>query len=140
MSLVEPSPLKPGDDLDGLLRVFFRSQMPHPWPAPRQPRFRATPATRPMSPRRSLIRSRWALAASISLLLLGSLLLPGRLTQNTQPGGNSPWPPEAHDILRPEMKMEQKMKEFQKKHNMGPDMKDDGQVNVLDDSDLSSIK
>jgi hypothetical protein len=140
MNLVEQSPLKPSGDLDGLLRTFFRSQMPHPWPAPRLPHFRATPATRAMPPRRPLIRSRWALAASISLLLLGSLLLPGRLTPNAQPGSDPARRWDAFDFERQRMKEEQKMKEFREKHNMLPDVKDDGRVNGLDDSDLSSLK
>jgi len=140
MNLVEPSSQKPSGDLDSLLRGFFRSQMPHPWPAPRLPHFRATPAKRPISPRRPLIRSRWALAASISLLLLGSLLLPGRLTPTSQPGSDPTGPGYGRDILHDQMKKEQKMKEFREKHNMPPDMEDDGQVNGLDDSDLSSLK
>jgi hypothetical protein len=78
MNLVHQSPQAPRDDLDGLLRTFFRAQMPHPWPAAPATTFRLTPALRPATSRRPLMRSRWALAASIGLLLLGSLLLPGR--------------------------------------------------------------
>jgi hypothetical protein len=91
MNLVQPPPQRPGDDLDGLLRMFFRSQMPYPWPAPPSP-FRSKPAGRPASAGRSLIRSRWALAASIGLLLLGSLLLPGRFTPGSklEPGMDGP--------------------------------------------------
>jgi hypothetical protein len=140
MNLVEPSHPKPSGDLDGLLRTFFRSQMPHPWPAPRLSHFRATPARRPISPKRPLIRSRWALAASISLLLLGSLLLPGRLTTNSQPGSDPTRQWYGGDTEYKRMKEEQKMKEFREKHNMPPDVEDDGQVNGLDDSDLSSLK
>ncbi|HEY7313791.1 MAG TPA: hypothetical protein VH643_30860 [Gemmataceae bacterium] len=85
MNLVQEPPKRPGDDLDGLLRMFFRAQMPYPWPAPPTSHFRTEPAARPATSRRPLIRSRWALAASIALLLLGSLLLPGRFTPGSKP-------------------------------------------------------
>jgi hypothetical protein len=85
MNLVEPPTLKPGDDLDGLLRAFFRSQMPQPWPMPRLPRFRTVPASPQPRSGRSLIRSRYALAASVALLLLGSLFLSSRFTQGVKP-------------------------------------------------------
>lgn len=85
MNLVQEPPKRPGDDLDGLLRTFFRAQMPYPWPAPPTSHFRIEPAVRPASSRRPLIRSRWTLAASVALLLLGSLLLPGRFTPGSKP-------------------------------------------------------
>ncbi len=88
MSLVEPSPMKPGDDLDGLLRAFFRSQMPQPWPASQAPRSLNVPAARPASSRHPLMRSRYTLAASVALLLLGSLFLPSRFTQTSKSDGN----------------------------------------------------
>src|SRR5262249_19607351 len=55
----------PGD-VDGLLRDFFRAQMPEMWPD-------LKPAARPASRRAgsSLIRSRGVLAASVLLLLTG---------------------------------------------------------------------
>jgi hypothetical protein len=69
-----------GDELDTLLRAFFQSEMPHPWPAlplPRQqeqprPAVLLTPAAaHPWVP----IHSRLALAASVGLLLVGSWFL-----------------------------------------------------------------
>jgi hypothetical protein len=59
------------DDLDGLLRVFFRTQMPEPWPR------LAPPVTLPLpgQRRRSLFRSRFVLAASLLILLLSQLFL-----------------------------------------------------------------
>jgi hypothetical protein len=54
------------DELDRLLRSFFRSQLPSPWPALKLP----APAGASTWWQRS--RSRLALAASIALLLLGS--------------------------------------------------------------------
>jgi hypothetical protein len=39
---------------------------------------------------RGLIRSHWALAASVILLLLGSLLLPSRFPQDAKPENSVP--------------------------------------------------
>lgn len=78
----------PPEELDALLRAFYRSEMPHPWPEAAcgfaQPRLRRARG------RSSWWNSRLALAASIALLLLGSLLLSG--ASRTAPrsgGGNS---------------------------------------------------
>lgn len=79
----------PEEDLDGLLRKFFRAEMPRPWPPFESPR-RAAP------PRRfALLRSRLALAASVALLVTGALSLSGSLRDQT-PG------PNANAITRPE--------------------------------------
>jgi hypothetical protein len=73
-----------GDDLDGLLRAFYRSEMPEPWPEWRRPedRSRATLLARPRSSgaRRlgTAVRSRLALAAAVVGLLVGTLLLSGQ--------------------------------------------------------------
>lgn len=83
MSVVEPPPLQPGDDLDGLLRAFLRSQLPKPWPPPRVFSAVTSCQRRPASGR-NLMRSRWALAASVALLFFGSWLLPSRITFDTQ--------------------------------------------------------
>jgi hypothetical protein len=77
--------LPPGDDVDALLRDFFRKEMPAPRPAFQVPRERPVapvlsfPAPAGPAPRRSSWRSRLALAASIALLIGSSALLPGRL-------------------------------------------------------------
>ena len=62
-------------DIDGWLRLWFQSELPRPWPAPP-----ALPEQRPTRTRRfgSPLSSRWALAASL-LLLLGGY---GWLTQH----------------------------------------------------------
>jgi hypothetical protein len=108
MNLAEPPPVKPSDDLDGLLRAFFRSQMPQPWPTPRLSFFRAAPAEQQPASGRTLRRSRWALAAAVGLLLLGSLLLPGRLASDRKtenaPGG----PMTSDNELRRSMEQEHK--------------------------------
>ena len=70
---------RPGE-IDGLLRRFFRAEMPAPWPA--APAIRvpvSVPVTRPS---RSLLRSRFALAASLLLLLIGHVSLSGRFADN----------------------------------------------------------
>jgi hypothetical protein len=69
----------PGE-IDGLLRRFFRAEMPDPWPAaPATGDPVSVPVTRPS---RSLLRSRFALAASLLLLLVGHLSLSGRFADN----------------------------------------------------------
>jgi len=64
----------PGDDLDGLLSAFFRNELPSPWPE--APRVEETPVIlRPAQARRSSLRSRLALAASVALLVSGPWFL-----------------------------------------------------------------
>lgn len=67
-----------GDDLDGLLKSFFRSEMPNPWPdAPHAEEAPVILAVGPMPKRRSFASSRFALAASVALLVGGAWLLGG---------------------------------------------------------------
>jgi hypothetical protein len=63
------------DDLDALLRAYFRAEMPDPWPAP--PLVAIIP-TSPAKVRggRVSTRSRLALAASVVVLVGGTMLLP----------------------------------------------------------------
>lgn len=77
MRFVEPLSPKAGDSLDGLLRAFYRAEMPNPWPTPGVSVASPLPLGR-SSQGRPLMRSRWMLAASAALLLLGSSLLPNR--------------------------------------------------------------
>jgi hypothetical protein len=66
------------EDLDGLLRAFFRAEQPKPWPS-WQPPLEA--GGRPIRVGRgTLSRSRWVLAASMLCLVSGSLWLSGRFT------------------------------------------------------------
>jgi len=67
-----------GDDLDGLLRAFFRAEMPHPWPDLEAPAFTSVPSAR-LAFWRGIKRSHLALAASVALLIGGSLLFNGKL-------------------------------------------------------------
>jgi len=86
LSLPETS-ARSEDDLDELLRGFFKAEMPDPWP-----NFQGPPVTLPLAARsrptgRSVLRSRLALAASVALLLAGPLLLSGRLAQSAPDSG-----------------------------------------------------
>ena len=68
-----------GDDLDGLLRDFFRAQLPEPWPALKPPAALPLRLLPPAAPRWSRWRSRFALAASVGLLMVGHWFLSNRL-------------------------------------------------------------
>jgi hypothetical protein len=56
----DPQPWEPKDDLDDLLRQYFRSQVPQSWPE----------CTPPVA-RRKVPRSRFVLAASIVVVAVG---------------------------------------------------------------------
>jgi len=70
-SLDSPARGRSGDDLDGLLRAFFRAEMPNPWPGAPVVEEAPVVLSRPASARsaRTLFRSRMALAASVAFLL-----------------------------------------------------------------------
>jgi hypothetical protein len=70
-----------GPELDEVLQNFFQSELPHPWPAFVEP----APTVR-LPLRRWFTSNRLALAASIALLLLGSLAFPTAF----QPRGAGP--------------------------------------------------
>jgi hypothetical protein len=74
----------PPDELETLLSSYFRAEMPAPWPAP--PLMRATPQ-QPAAARtaRGLTRSRMALAASVALLIAGTVAMPGRSPSRPTP-------------------------------------------------------
>jgi hypothetical protein len=86
-----------GDDLDEVLSAFFRSEMPSPWPqlqlpeqaSPARPPVRlARPAPAPSS--RPWLRSpRFALAASVALLIGGYALMPAALPPPSPPDNPS---------------------------------------------------
>lgn len=128
MSFIESPSRELGDDLDGQLRAFFRSRMPHPWPSAPTPR---KPNESPAPRRHNLYRARFALAASLALLMLGSLLLPNRLSQD----GKSMNALEGETIgnrdLRRKMEREHKMKEFENKNKIGFDADGEG-LGMLD--------
>lgn len=78
------------DELDAVLRDFFRSEMPNPWPDLAPPE--TTPVLPLTRPARSWnpVRSRVALAASLGLLLTGTLLLPFTVTPTDRPAESGP--------------------------------------------------
>ncbi|HLJ98107.1 MAG TPA: hypothetical protein VKU02_33415 [Gemmataceae bacterium] len=63
------------DDLDGLLSRFFRAQMLEPWPALEPPAMPSVRTEGGAARRLSGFRSRFALAASLLILLLGQLFV-----------------------------------------------------------------
>jgi hypothetical protein len=63
------------NDLDGLLRAFFRAQVPEPWPAPKPPATSSLRGEGALVRRPSLFRSRFALAASLLILLISQLFV-----------------------------------------------------------------
>jgi hypothetical protein len=69
------------DDVDRALSDFFKSEMPNPWPALKLPEAEKSASPLPFRrPARSLLRSRLALAASILLMLLGSLFVASKFS------------------------------------------------------------
>jgi len=91
-----------GDDLDGLLRAFFRAEMPHPWPELEAPAFTSVPSTR-LAFWRRIKRSHLALAASVALLIGGSLLFTGKVPsigQLLKPGDTIATPVDGDDDLK----------------------------------------
>jgi hypothetical protein len=75
MSVVEPIPGEalqvPEPEIDRMLRGFFRSELPNSWSAPAV----AAPFTPALHSTRTLTRGRWALAASLALILCGQILV-----------------------------------------------------------------
>ncbi len=137
MSVVEPPPAQPDDSLEGLLRKFFRSQLPHPWPAPRVPSSVSSYQRRPAG-ERNLMRSRWALAASVALLLLGSFLLPSRFTHDGK-SENGLGGPMISDNPRRMHKPDKQRKASENKNHPGFRF-EEGQLPDLDDGDLPPLK
>jgi hypothetical protein len=84
------------DDLDDLLRAFFRAEMPQPWPAVPRPRAQTAPLLAPAQRSRwALARSRFALAASVGILVACLWALAGKFTANSDavPGNAKPTMP-----------------------------------------------
>ncbi len=73
------------DDFDALLRAYFVAEVPDPWPAPPRVGEARLEVVR-ASAGRGLLRSRLALAASVAVLLTGTLVLPWRTPAGDRPG------------------------------------------------------
>jgi hypothetical protein len=94
MSLLSPPPIQrggpqPPDDVDKILRAFFRRQMPDPWPSLEAPvlrRIAPAPVAKPAR-RWPLLRSRLALAASVALLATGLFFLAEAFQGRPHPPG-----------------------------------------------------
>ncbi len=75
------------DDLDEALFAFFRSQLPRPWPALQLPArvltVRPAPAALAVPPRSWFRSPRFALAASVALLIAGYALMSAALAPPT---------------------------------------------------------
>ncbi|MBI3409444.1 MAG: hypothetical protein HY040_13970 [Planctomycetes bacterium] len=71
----------PAHDVDGVLRDYFRAEMPQPWPQAAALECAEPPV---LALKRSRLRGyhRLALAASIALLVLSYLALAGNFSQN----------------------------------------------------------
>ncbi len=109
MSFLEQPPVDPrpdgrgADDLDGLLRAFFRAEMPDPWPSFRAPESARLILPLPVPARGGAARSRFALAASVALLVTGSALFTGKLPTDdpgTPRGGLDDRATDVHKPLR----------------------------------------
>src|SRR5437879_4201696 len=76
-----------GSEVDRLLRAFYRSEIPDPWPRFTAPTERVALLPFPTHPaRRPLLgRSRLALAASVALLLGGLWSLSGKFSVDPAP-------------------------------------------------------
>jgi len=99
MSVMEPplmnrSNFSPADEeLEGLLRSFFRDELPHPWPALNPPAAAILPLPQTAGHRpAALSRSQVALAASVALLFGGQAWLyhSHQAEESSTPGNSSP--------------------------------------------------
>src|SRR5881275_2066792 len=72
------TPARTDDQIDGLLTAYYQAEMPKTWKAPRP---WAEPAHANIAQaKRQSSRSRWALAASVAMLLGGCWYLSGHMT------------------------------------------------------------
>src|SRR5947209_2159785 len=80
----------PDDDLDRLLRAFYRAELPDPMPSPQLPTLPAPRKRPPAARRRPRLGSRFALAATVIICLIGLFALSGVFTAPTAPEANLP--------------------------------------------------
>ncbi|MFM7151841.1 MAG: hypothetical protein ACKO23_18595 [Gemmataceae bacterium] len=73
MKSAEPEKNLPGENLDGLMKAYFRREMPAPWPrSPHPAKSRVSPHGEMPAP----WSSRWALALALSVFLASLTLIP----------------------------------------------------------------
>jgi hypothetical protein len=83
---------QPGDEIDALLRAYYRAEMPDPWPSFEAPlRQNVVPFRKPTR-RFPLMRSRLAVAASVALIVGGMWFL-SRMPHNSKPDATLPLGP-----------------------------------------------
>jgi len=81
MTTNTPQPNLPGDEVDRLLGAYFRAQMPAKWPgAPQTTGGSRHPARQTARGTDPATKSRWALAASVALLIGSCWYLSGQAT------------------------------------------------------------
>jgi hypothetical protein len=74
-----PAPGRSEDELDGLLTRFFRAELPNPWPACPEPPVQVLSSPL-LHDRWALVRSRFALAASVGLIVAALWAVGGKFT------------------------------------------------------------
>lgn len=79
MTTSQPKPTGTSDQVDRLLSAYYQAEMPKKWPAAPQPWAEPALAKTDRTGRQSS-RSRWALAASVAMLLGGCWYLSGQIT------------------------------------------------------------
>ena len=82
MTTNTPQPSVPGDEVDRLVTAYFRAEMPAKWPAAPDTTGASRHAARSENARGAdpATKSRWALAASVALLIGSCWYLSGHAT------------------------------------------------------------
>lgn len=138
MSVLEPNPSPSSGDLETQLRAFYLRQLPQPWPTPQLVLSAMSTPRRPAN-NSNLMRSRWALAASVALLLFGSWLLPGRLSPvgNAEHGANGP----LISNIPPDMpKAHKRQKQVENKNKVGLAADEGDPIPELEESELPMLR
>ena len=86
MSMNTRIPNRPDDDLDRMFRAYYQAELPARWPAAPRP-WAESPSPAAESNRDPASKSRWALAASVAMLLGGCWYLGTHTTSGTSRTG-----------------------------------------------------
>lgn len=79
MSTITKIPSPPNDDMDRLFGAYFKAELPAKWPTAPRPWSEQALIRPSHSATDPSVRSRWALAASVAILLGGCWYLSGQL-------------------------------------------------------------